>query len=147
MSDYEDRPRGGRRRRVIEFSVAGPLGPVLRTAFKDRRITTQSEMTVIRTGPSTDRDLTDLVRTLVERGLVVQSVHRLTDVPPRATDRSPGRAREGSEPCPQPVRPMQPRSTFAERVAALFTRLRMRGNREYAKEHRRVGCYGGVHDA
>ena len=69
---------------MMEFSVAGPLGPVLRTAFNDRRITTLSEATVIRTGPSTDRDLTDLVRTLVERGLVVRSVRRLSNVPPKA---------------------------------------------------------------
>jgi hypothetical protein len=70
-------PRGSSR--LTEVSVAGPLGPVLRTAFTDRRITTRSEFTVIRTGPASDRDLTELVRTLVERGLVVESVHRLTD--------------------------------------------------------------------
>ena len=81
MSGVERRRESSRRPKVMEFSVAGPLGPVLRAAFADRRITTQREVTVIRTGPRTDRDLTDLVHTLVERGLAVQSVHRLTDVP------------------------------------------------------------------
>lgn len=65
---------------MVELSVAGRLGPVLRRAFNDRRITTQSETTVIRTGPRTGADITDLVRTLVERGLVLQSVHRVTAV-------------------------------------------------------------------
>ncbi len=62
-----------------ECTVAGPLGPVLRAAFPDQRASTQHACTVIRTGPATDRDLTDLVRILVEHGLVVQSVRRLTD--------------------------------------------------------------------
>ena len=78
----------------MELSVAGRLGPVLRTAFNDRRITTQTEMTIIRTGPATDRDLTDLVRTLVERGLVVQSIHRLTDVPAKGESPEPGPKRQ-----------------------------------------------------
>jgi hypothetical protein len=86
MTGAQRRQKGGRRQRVMQVSVAGPLGPVLRTAFADRRITTQSAFTVLRTGPSQDRDLTDLVRDLVDRGLVVQSVHRLTDVPPNAED-------------------------------------------------------------
>jgi hypothetical protein len=73
----------------MQVSVAGPLGPVLRTAFADRRITTQREFTVLRTGPSTDRDLTDLVQTLVDRGLTVESVHRLTEPPPRTDDPEP----------------------------------------------------------
>jgi len=68
-------------RKMTEVSVAGRLGPVFRAAFSDQRITTRSECTVIRTGPATDREVTDLVRALVERGLVVQSVHRLPDVP------------------------------------------------------------------
>ena len=72
----------------MQVSVAGPLGPVLRTAFTDRRIT-QSEFTVLRTGSNTDRDLTDLVHTLVERGLVVQSVHRLTNDPPKGDSPQP----------------------------------------------------------
>jgi len=63
---------------TTEFTVAGPLGPVLRAAFRDQHITTQQVCTVIRTGPATDHDLTDLVHTLVEHGLQVQSVHRLT---------------------------------------------------------------------
>jgi hypothetical protein len=75
-------PRPSGRRMVTEFSVAGPLGPVLRSAFNDHRITTRDEFTVIRTGLATAPDLADLVRTLVERGLVVQSVQRLTDMTP-----------------------------------------------------------------
>ena len=62
---------------TTEFIVAGPLGPVLRAAFPDQHITTEV-CTVIRTGPATDHDLTDLVHTLVEHGLEVVSVHRLT---------------------------------------------------------------------
>ena len=62
-----------------EFTVAGPLGPVLRAAFPDQRATTLQACTLIRTGPATDHDLTDLVHVLVEHGLVVQSVRRLTD--------------------------------------------------------------------
>jgi hypothetical protein len=88
MTGAQRRQKGGRRQRVMQVSVAGPLGPVLRTAFADRRIT-QSAFTVLRTGPSPDRDLTDLVHALVDRGLVVQSVHRLTDVPSNAEDPEP----------------------------------------------------------
>lgn len=83
MIDPEQPQRSACRKMVKEFSVAGRLGPVFRAAFTDLRITTRSEFTIIRTGPATDRALTDLVRALVERGLVVQSVHRLPDVRPQ----------------------------------------------------------------
>jgi hypothetical protein len=73
----QPRPPGAARR-TAELTVAGPLGPILRAAFPDQHIT-QQECTVIRTGPATDHDLTDLVHALVEHGLEVQSVHRLTD--------------------------------------------------------------------
>jgi len=64
---------------TTEFTVAGPLGSVLRAAFADQGVTTEDVSTIIRTGPGTDHDLTDLVQTLVAHGLVVQSVRRLTD--------------------------------------------------------------------
>ena len=73
--------RSGGRKLVKEFSVAGRLGPVFRAAFTDQRITTRAESTVIRARATTDEAVAGLVRTLVERGLVVQSVHRLSDMP------------------------------------------------------------------
>jgi len=89
MNSPQRRQKGRRRQRLMQVSVAGPLGPVLRRAFADRRITTQGAFTVLRTGPSTDRDLTDLVQTLDDRGLMVESVHRITDVPPKVDDSEP----------------------------------------------------------
>ena len=89
MKYPQRRQNSGRRQRLMQVSVAGPLGPVLRTAFADQRISTQSAFTVLRTGPSTDRDLTDLIQTLDDRGLMVESVRRLTDVPSKADDPEP----------------------------------------------------------
>ena len=66
---------------MTEISVAGRLGPVFRAAFTDRHITARAESTVIRIRATTDEGFADLVRTLVERGVVVQSVHRLPDRP------------------------------------------------------------------
>ena len=79
MSASRSPARIGGRPTTTEFTVAGPLGNVLRAAFADQGVTTEGVSTIIRTGPGTDHDLTDLVRTLVEHGLVVQSVRRLTD--------------------------------------------------------------------
>jgi len=75
----ESPARLGGRPTTTEFTVAGPLGNVLRAAFADQGISTEDVSTIIRTGPGTDHDLTDLVRTLVEHGLVVQSVRRVND--------------------------------------------------------------------
>ena len=83
MNDLRRPQTSSDRTMLTEVSVAGSLGPVLSAAFTDLHITTQRACTVIRTGPMTDRDLTDLVRTLVERGLVIQSAHRLSDRPRR----------------------------------------------------------------
>ena len=81
MIDRGQPHRSGGGTTTTEISVAGRLGPVLRAAFAEMRITTRTEFTVIRARPTTDEALADLVRTLVERGVVVQSVHRLSDVP------------------------------------------------------------------
>ena len=96
MIDPGHSQRSGDRQMVTEFSVAGRLGPMLRAAFIDQHITTRSECTVIRTCPATDRDLTDLVRALVERGLVVESVHRLPDVLPQHAWRAPRPQADGA---------------------------------------------------
>ncbi len=76
MAAPVDETRG---RPTTEFTVAGPLGPVLRAAFPDQHVTTQQVCTVICSGAAGDQDLTDLVHTLVEHGLEVQSVRRLTE--------------------------------------------------------------------
>jgi hypothetical protein len=85
---------------VTEFTVCGRLGPVLQAAFADERISLRQASTVIRTEPTSTWDLTDLIRTLVERGVVVRSVHRLTDVRPSAVAPNPSLAEgDASQPC------------------------------------------------
>lgn len=81
MTGSRPRPPQGRCRTVTEFTVAGPFGPVLRAAFDDQHVAIDGPCTVIRTGPGTDLDVTDLVRTMIERGLQVQRVCRLVDLP------------------------------------------------------------------
>jgi hypothetical protein len=63
---------------AYEFTVAGPLGPLLRAAFLGQRIAAIEPCTVIRLRVPSDRhlDLVDLVGLFESAGVLVQDVYR-----------------------------------------------------------------------
>jgi hypothetical protein len=63
---------------AYEFTVAGPLGPVLRAAFPGQHFAAIEPCTVIRVRVPADRDLdlVDLVGLFESAGVLVQDLYR-----------------------------------------------------------------------
>jgi hypothetical protein len=63
---------------AYEFTVAGPLGPLLRAAFLGQRIAAIEPCTVIRLRVPSDRDLdlVDLIGLFESAGVLVQDLYR-----------------------------------------------------------------------
>ncbi|WP_432936977.1 hypothetical protein ACQPXM_24110 [Kribbella sp. CA-253562] len=66
---------------AYEFTVAGPLGPLLRAAFRGQRIAAIEPCTVLRVQPPDDRDLdlVELVGLFESAGMLVQDLYRSSD--------------------------------------------------------------------
>lgn len=59
---------------VYELTIAGAIGPVLRSVLAPCRATPAQDCTIIRTTTRTPTDLVDLVLRLHDRGLVVDDI-------------------------------------------------------------------------
>ena len=79
---------------VFEFTVAGPLGPLFRSAFAGERIAALDSCTVIRVRVPADRDLdlVDLLGYFDAAGLRVRDLFRVCR-PDEGSDERPTRAR------------------------------------------------------
>lgn len=62
---------------TYELTVAGAIGPVLRSALKPHQVARTQICTILRTGGSDDRDLVDLMLLLESRSLNVEDVSRI----------------------------------------------------------------------
>jgi hypothetical protein len=63
---------------IYELTVAGAIGPVLRSALKPHQVARTKICTILRAGGSTDRDLLDLMLLLESRSLNVEDVSRIS---------------------------------------------------------------------
>jgi len=62
---------------TYELTVAGALGPVLRSALAAQAVASTEQQTILRAGLGEDTDLVDLFLMLASRGLEVTDVRDL----------------------------------------------------------------------
>jgi hypothetical protein len=77
---------------MYELTVAGAIGPVLRSALKPHKVERTQICTILRAGASADRDLVDLMLMLESRGLKVEDVSRLENPRRKGFERPEGHA-------------------------------------------------------
>jgi hypothetical protein len=63
---------------AYEFTVVGPMGPLLRAAFPGQRFAAIEACTVIRMQVCPDLDLVDLVGLFESAGVQVQDLYRVS---------------------------------------------------------------------
>ena len=64
---------------VYEFTVTGPVGPVLRAALRPHAVARSSECTIMRVEHADSRDLVDLLQRLSREGLSVEEVAKINE--------------------------------------------------------------------
>jgi hypothetical protein len=89
---------------VYELTIAGAIGPVLRSALAPCRATTTQTSTRLRTSARSHSDVVDLVLRLHEQGLVVEEIVETVATSSSVHDASTGRAAQrGSDKASRPL--------------------------------------------
>jgi hypothetical protein len=74
---------------VYELTIAGAIGPVIRSVLAPCRATPAQDCTIIRTTTRTPTDLVDLVLRLHDRGLVVDDIFEAVQTSSTVHDAAP----------------------------------------------------------
>jgi len=89
---------------VYELTIAGAIGPVLRSALAPCQAATTQRSTRLRTSGRSHTDLVDLVQRLHERGLVVEEIVETVATSSSVHDASTDRvAQRGSDTASRPL--------------------------------------------